>query len=166
MFLLSCGLWWLIILFSQAIEPRYYYGIYYRVCTPSCFQKLWGGLENGSWQRMGQPGIKTKKQTCPGARDEWIADTWALNWPLGFPAVVAKGSTPNLQGFYPLNNGKQPHSLREAFSRKQFQAGIYSMGPCTRYCWGTESHVFAVLLLMRNKCPASRWSLDSEFLKG
>lgn len=116
----------------------------------------WGNLESKQKSRLAQV-LQMNGSLTPGL---------TLNWPLGFPAVAGKGSTLNLQGFYPLNNGKQPHSLREAFSRKQFQAGIYSMGPCTRYCWGTESHVFAVLLLTRNKCPASRWSLDSEFLKG
>lgn len=80
-----------------------------------------------------------QKGACPGARGEWIANTWALNWLLGFPAVVAKGSTSNLQCFYSLNNRKQLYSLRGELSRKQILAGINSMGPCTRYCWGSAS---------------------------
>lgn len=48
---------------------------------------------------MGQPGIQTKSRSAQVAQGQRFADTRVQNWPLGFAAVVAKGSTSDLQGF-------------------------------------------------------------------
>ena len=120
------------------------------------------------WKLMkdGAARNTNQKQICPGCTRQTVCKHPSTE--LAFRLCSSGGKREHfwLTGFYPLNNGKRPHSLWEALSRKQIQAGIYSMGPCTRYCWGAESCAFAVLLLTRNKCPASRWSLDSELLKG
>lgn len=80
----------------------------------SYLQKLRGGLENGKGWKKEQLGVKTK-EACPGAAGVQVMNTWAPSWRVGFPAVAAKGTHPNL-GCFTLSTMGSSH----IHSRKHF----------------------------------------------